>query len=294
MATLRRNRPAASVAFPIVLALVAILFVASIQRASAVTTLTAYQAIEPVSVDGVVSPGEWNDTPIINITAAGMGVAFERNSTGLLMLMQWQKGSECTDQYCFGGIEFGNLNNSGVMGDTSTPTVMLLLSPSFNGSYDEFISKAEATPVSVESDGYRTQSSCALKLSGSTYTAECYRPFKLTDASPYDPFPALVGGSPIEVAFAVGEFDNPGFHAATDMSTYVLALSGQAYTATSTSSASSTGSSSSLVTQSSTTTGISSSSAASDASVYAEEILVLSVGFTVLILVILTKYERVT
>lgn len=239
-----------------------------------------------------------------------MNVAFKHNSTGLFILMQWsQNPSTCTDQYCYGGIEFGYLNNTGPMGDTATPTVMLLLSTSFTGGYDEFISKAEATPTSVESDGYKTQSTCALKLSGTSYTAECYRPFTLSNASPYDPFPGLVAGSPLEVAFAVGEFDAPGDHAASDMSTYVLTLSNQTFSATSTSSSSTSSQSSATISSSiasassststasstqtsSTSTLTSVSTSPTAASTYAEELLVLSVGFAVLILVVLTKYER--
>ena len=275
----------AHLVLPIALLLLAILSTANIQRASAAETITAYQAQTPVKLDGVVSPGEWSDAQVTNVTAAGMGVAFKHNSTGLFILLQWnQSPSACTDQYCYGGIEFGNLNNSGVMGATATPTVMLLLSPSFKGGYDEFISKAETTPTTVESDGYKTQSTCALKLSGTTYTAECYRPFNLSNASPYDPFPSLVAGSPIEIAFAVGEFDAPGLHAATDMSSYVLTLSNQAYATASTSSASSTSTASSASSSGSVSTSTSISSAATNAPTYAEELLVISIGFTVLVL----------
>jgi len=283
----------ARLALPIALLLLAVLSTASIDRASAVETIIAYQAQTPVKLDGVVSPGEWSDAQVTNVSAAGMDVAFKHNSTGLFILLQWdQSPSTCTDQYCYGGIEFGNLNNSGVMGATATPTVMLLLSPSFKGGYDEFISKAEATPTSAESDGYRTQSTCALMLSGTTYSAECYRPFNLSDASPYDPFPSFVAGSPMEVAFAVGEFDAPGLHAATDMSSYVLTLSDQPYAAASTSSASSTSTASSASSSGSVSTSTSISSAATSAPTYAEELLVISIGFTVLVLVALMKYER--
>jgi len=266
------------------------LLVTSLQRASAVTTIAAYRAQTPVTLDGVVSPGEWSDTPIVNITTAQMSVAFKQNSTGLFILMQWQQSpSVCYDKYCYGGIEFGNLNNTGVMGATATPTVMLLLSPSFKGSYDEFISQSEATPTPVESDGYETQSTCALNLSGTTYTAECYRPFRLTNASPYDPFPSLVAGSPIEVAFAVGEFNAPGLHAATDMSTYVLVLSNQTYTATSTASVSS---SSMTVTSSTSSTSATSASVAPSTTTYYEELVVIVLGFSALMAVALAKYRR--
>jgi len=264
---------------------------ANIPRASAAETIVAYQAQVPVKLDGLASPGEWSDAQTTSMTAAGMGVAFKHNSTGLFILLQWnQSPSVCSDQYCYGGIEFANLNNTGPMGATSNPTVMLLLSPSFTGGYDEFISKAEATPTTVESDGYKTQSTCALKLSAATYTAECYRPFNLSNASPYDPFPGLVAGSAMEVGFAVGEFDQPGLHAASDMSTFVLALSNKTFTATA-SSTSTTPPSSVTTTCCASTTAIV-SSAPTTASTYAEELLVISIGFAVLVLVALMKYER--
>lgn len=266
--------------------LIALLSASSLQKASAVQTITVYQATTPVTLDGVVQPGEWSDTPIINITSAGMGVAFEHNSTGLLMLFQWQNNtSSCSDKYCFGGVEFGDLNNTGPMGATATPTIMLLLSPSFSGSYDEFISKAEITPTPVEQNGYKTQSTCALKLSGTIYTAECYRPFVLNDASPFDSFPSFVAGSAMEIGFAVGEFNEPGLHAATDMSTYVLILSNQTYTSTSTTS------SSSVATSSTSSTTVSTTTAAPSATTYAEELAVIVVGFSALMLVVLTKYR---
>lgn len=268
----------------------------SVQQARAVTTITAYQAQTPVTLNGVVSPGEWSDAQIYNITVAGMGVAFKHNSTGLLFLMQWQSASSvCSDQYCFGGVEFGNLNNTQVMGSLSTPTVMVLASPSFTGGYDEFISKGQATPVTVESLGYKTQSTCALKLSGTTYTAECYRPFALSNASPTDPFPSLVAGSPIEIGFAVGEFSSPGLHDATDMSTYVLTLSSQTYTATSTSSsAPSTSQSSQVSSTSSVQTGTVSTVTTSgpSAATYVEELLVIVLGFSVLALAVVLRYKR--
>lgn len=290
----RSTARGALLVLPIALLLLAILSTSHVEQASAAETLTAYQAQVPVKLDGIVSPGEWNDAQTTNITAAGMDVAFKHNSTGLLILLQWnQSPSACSDQYCYGGIEFGYLNNTGPMGATANPTVMLLLSPSFTGSHDEFISRAEATPTTVESDGYQTQSTCALKLSGTTYTAECYRPFKLSDASPYDPFPSLVAGSPIEIAFAVGEFNQPGLHAATDMSTYVLVLSSQTYTTTTSQAAASSTASASVGTSSTFTTVSSATpSAAPGAATYAEELGVIVMGFTVLLLIALAKYER--
>jgi hypothetical protein len=282
---------------PIALLLLIVFSAASVQRASAVTTITAYQAQTPVTINGVVSPGEWSDAQIYNITVADMGVAFKHNSTGLLFLMQWQSPSSvCSDQACFGGIELGFTNNTQVMGSLSTPTIMVLASPSFTGGVDEFISKSEATPVTVESDGYKTQSTCALKLSGTTYTAECYRPFALSNASPYDPFLSLAAGSPIEIGFAVGEFTSPGLHDASDMSTYVLTLSSQTYTATSSSSESST-SQTSQTSQTSSTSGqtVTTSTATTSgpsAATYTEELLVIVLGFSVLALAVVLRYKR--
>ena len=197
---------------------------------TAAQTITAYKAQYPVSLDGVVQAGEWSDTPLISISTAGMAVAFKQNGTGLLILLEWNSSSIfCYDQACFGGVEFGDVNNTGAMGTGTTPTIMLLLSQSFKTGYDEFISTAEATPSPVEASGYATQSTCGFTVSNGHYTAECYRPFHLTKASPSDPFYSLAAGSPIEIGFAVGEFSQPGLHEATDMSTYLLTLSNQTY-----------------------------------------------------------------
>jgi hypothetical protein len=198
---------------------------------TAAQAIIAYRAKAPVSLDGVVSPGEWNDTPLVTEPTSGITYAVKHNGTGLLFLLEWQASSTlCFDEHCYGGIEIGNLNNTGAMGAPSTPTIMLLLSQSLKGGYDEFISTGYGTQTSVEQEGYATQSTCGFRVSNGTYTGECYRPFHLTNASPYDPFPSLAAGSPIEIAFAVGEFSQPGLHAATDMSTYTLSISNQTYT----------------------------------------------------------------
>jgi len=196
----------------------------------AAQTITAYKAQYPVSLDGIVQPGEWNDTPMISISTAGMDAAFKQNGTGLLFLLEWNSSSIfCYDQYCFGGVEFGNLNNTGAMGTGTTPAIMLLLSQSFKGGYDEFISTTDATPSPVEASGHATQSTCGFTVSNGRYTVECYRPFRLTKATSSDPFHSLAAGSPIEIGFAVGEFSQPGLHEATDMSTYLLSLSNKTY-----------------------------------------------------------------
>lgn len=293
--------------------------IASAHSVAAATTITAYKAQTPVKLDGVVESGEWTDTAQFVEKSSQMTVAFKQNGTGLLWLMQWTESSpSCTDSACFGGIELGFLNNTAEMGSPTTPTVMVLTSSSFKGNVDEFVSTGDQTPAPVETYGYSTQSVCGLKLVGQEYTAECYRPFVFHNPSPYDPFPTLVAGSPIEIGFAVGEFTSPGDHLASDMSTYVLTLSNQPYVPTSTTSGStvesisststSTGlsstssppssSSSTSTTSTTTTTSIvsSASSAVSSvstaASTYAEELLVMAIGFSVLILVALAKYER--
>jgi hypothetical protein len=236
------------------------------QPVYATTSITAYKAQTPVTINGVVSPGEWTDTPQVTEPTSGITYAFKQNGTGLLFLLEWQHSSTyCYDKWCFGGIEIANQSNYGEMGSPSTPTIMILLSQGFQKGYDEFISMGDTTPTAVEQDGYATQSVCALNVTNGNYVAECYRPFHLVNASPYDPFPVLVSGSPIEIAFAVGEFSSPGLHEATDMSTYTLALSNQTYsgqaTTTTTSMATSspsgvtTTSQSSLPTTQSTGTG---------------------------------------
>jgi len=213
------------------------------QPVNATTPITAYKAQTPVKIDGVVSPGEWSDTPQVTEPTSGITYAFKQNGTGLLFLLEWQQSSTfCYDKWCFGGIEISNTSNYGEMGSASTPTIMILLSQGFAKGYDEFISMGDTTPTPVEQDGYATQSFCALNVTSGNYVAECYRPFHLVNASPYDPFPILASGSPIEIAFAVGEFSSPGLHQATDMSTYTLSISDQTYTApATTSTTSSTG-----------------------------------------------------
>lgn len=289
-----------------------LLSIASAHPVSAVTTITAYKAQTPVNLSSPYQQSEWTDTPQFFEKASEMTVAFKQNGTGLLFLMQWTESSFCTDTACFGGIELGHMNNTAEMGTPITPTIMILASPSFKGDVDEFISTGDQTPTSVESYGYITQSVCNLALAGQQYTAECYRPFALHNASPYD-FNLGVG-STVEIAFAVGEFTSPGDHLASDMITYVLTITNQTYTATSTTSATSTSesssgsssgtqsttslSSSTTPTPSSSTTLTSSSSSAVSAvtaapnpTIYAEELAVIVVGFSALILVVLTKYR---
>jgi hypothetical protein len=284
-------RPGALLAF---LALAFLIVALSPRSVSAATTVTVYQSQHPVTLDGVIQPGEWSDTPLVTDPTSDLTYAFKQNGTGLLFLMQWSESIACPT--CFAGIELGHPNNTAAMGSPSTPTMMILASPSFKGNVDDFVSTGEFTPTPVEQDGYATQTTCGLTYTGGVYTAECYRPFKLSDASPYD-FNFSVG-STAELGFAVGVFTQPGDHLATDMSTYELSITNQTYTSTSTTSSQSAGptSSSASTTSATSTVGSSASNvvttAPTAASTYAEELLVMAVGFSVLILVALARYER--
>ena len=268
-----------------------------LRPARAVTTVTAYQSQHAVDLDGIVQPGEWSDTPILTDSTSGLTYAFKQNGTGLLFLMQWGESTPCPT--CFAGLELGHADNTAVMGSSSTPTLMILASPSFKGNIDDFVSTGEFTPVPVEQDGYKTQTTCGLAFAAGVYTAECYRPFKLTNASPYD-FNFTIG-STAELGFAVGVFTQPGDHLATDMSTYVLSITSKTFTETSTSasSASTAGVTTTFVSTNSpsSSTGSQStsfiaSSGPAVVSTYAEEFLVVAIGFSVLVLVALARYER--
>jgi hypothetical protein len=297
---------------PVVIVFLVLLCAAPVQqaRAQTATVITATSAQIPVNIGAAYSPSEWTDTQMITIPNVAMTVGFKYNSTGLLFVMQWANGGlMCSSQSCFGGIELGFLNNTAEMGSALTPTIMVLASPSFKGSYDEFISAGATTPSTVESDGYKTQSTCSLALSGTTYTAQCYRPFKLNGASPHDPFPSLVAGSSIELGFAVGNFAIPGQHAATTMASYVLVLGPAASTtSTTTSSSSGTGSSASTTgtqSSSSTTSTTSTTSQTSTTSSggqttpsgpsvsnYWEELAIVVIGFSVFLLIVMMRYKR--
>ncbi|MGD0638060.1 MAG: hypothetical protein ABSA72_08480 [Nitrososphaerales archaeon] len=299
---------------PVVIVFLVLLCAAPVQqaRAQTPTVITAPSATIAVNIGGAYSASEWTDTQMITIPNVAITVGFKYNSTGLLFVMQWANGGlMCSNSSCFGGIELGFLNNTAEMGSALTPTIMILASPSFKGSYDEFISAGATTPSTVESHNYKTQSTCSLALSGSTYTAQCYRPFKLNGASPYDPFPSLVAGSQIEIGFAVGNFAIPGQHAATSMASYVLVLGPAASTSsTTTSSTSATGSSgsttgtqssaSTTTTSSTTTTTTSQTSTTStqttpsgpSVSNYWEELAIVVIGFSVFLLIVMMRYQR--
>jgi len=172
----------------------------------------------------------------------GMTVGFKQNGTGLLFLLVWsQMQTYCTDKYCYGGLELGPLTNIGYMGTAKTPTLMILISQSWGG-VDEFVSNGNLNPTPVEKNGYKTQTTCGFAVASGNYTAECYRPFTLKDAWPQD-FNLSIG-STVEIGFAVGEcYPTPGIHLATDMSTYVLSLTNQTYTAVQTTTSTTTSSS---------------------------------------------------
>jgi hypothetical protein len=258
------------------------------------TTVTVYQSQRAVTLDGAAQPSEWSDTPIVTDSNSGLTYGLKQNGTGLLFLMQWSESIACPT--CFAGFELGHQNNTADMGSASTPTIMILASPSFKGSVDDFISTGEFTPTPVEQDGYATQTVCGLGYAGGVYTAECYRPFKLTNASPYD-FNFTVG-STAEIGFAVGVFTQPGNHLATDMSTYVLSITSQTYASPSTTSSGGHQTTTATASTESSSSSTSSSSVSTVSTVttsvptYADELLVIAVGFSVLILVALAKYER--
>jgi len=196
--------------------------------AIAQTTITAYKSQQPVSLDGVVQASEWNDTQALHDPTSGMTVSFKQNGTGLLALLVWPESSQC--QTCYAAIEFGPMNNSGHMGSPLTPTIMVIVSPSFKGGIDEYIATSEQAPTPVEEFSYRTQSTGSLGYSNGVYSAEIYRPFHVSGASPYEL--NFTVGSTIEIGFAVGDFGAPGSHSATDMSTYVLTISNSLFTPT--------------------------------------------------------------
>jgi hypothetical protein len=191
-------------------------------------TIKAYQSQYAVNVHGPYQASQWSDTPMIVDPTSGMTFAIKQNGTGLVFLMIWnQSATYCSDTSCFGAIELGYQNNTLPMGSPTTPTTMILASPSFKGSVEEFIATGESTPVTVESKGYATQTVCGLILTADQYTAECYRPFQLSNASPEEVNLAI--GSTVEIAFAVGEFSEPGVHGASNMVTYVLTISSETY-----------------------------------------------------------------
>ncbi len=147
---------------PAMIVLLVLLSVGPMQQARADSTdITVPSSTVPVKIDGIIEPGEWNDSQTVTIPTVGLTADFKYNATGLLFLLQWTSGSpDCSSQSCFGGIELGFLNNTAEMGSALTPTVMVLLSPSFKGGSDEFISHGDSTPSTVESLGYKSQSIC--------------------------------------------------------------------------------------------------------------------------------------
>jgi hypothetical protein len=294
---------------PLLISFLMLFSVVPIQYAAAApSNIVATNTQAPVTIDGVAQPGEWSAATAVTVPTAQMTAAFEYNATGLLFMLQWSNGTVfCHTSSCFGGIELGFVNNTGSMGSSLSPTIMILLSPSFKGGYDEFVSQGDVTPATVESQGYKTQSTCALALNGTTFTGECYRPFKLSGASPYDPFPVLVSGSSIEIGFAVGNFASPGQHSATDMASYTLTL-GPATTTTTTTTTSSSGSGTSTsqttsttpttpttptttTTTLTTTTTTTKSVASTPATIYGEELAILVVGFAVIMILVLRRYQ---
>lgn len=198
---------------------------------SGATTITAYKSQIAVNVKSPYSASQWTDTVTVSEPVSGITAAFKQNGTGLLFYMSWQQSSsDCSDTNCYGGIELGYANNTAPMGSSSTPTTMILASPSFTGNVDEFISTGFFTPATVESQGYTAYTTCGLTLSGTTYTAVCYRPFSTPKDSPSTV--TLSVGSTVELGFAVGEFNKPGTHLATNMQSYVLTVSSTALPST--------------------------------------------------------------
>ncbi len=236
---------------------------------AAPTPITAYQSTIAVNVHNPYSAAQWTDTATFTEPNSGITFAVKQNTTGWLFLMSWKTSQfYCLDAACFGGIEIGSLANTSPMGDGTNPTIMILASTSFKNNVDEFISTGEQTPSTVDSYGYSVQTVCGLTLTGTVssgqYTAVCYRPFTLKNASPYDL--KLGVGTTIEIAFTLGEFNNPGEHAATDMATYTLTFSGSTFTGSGTSSTTSSSTTSSSTTSSSTTSSHSTTSSTSSSS----------------------------
>jgi len=201
------------------------------QTSSGATTITAYKSQIAVNVKSPYQSSQWTDTVTVTESVSGITAAFKQNGTGLLFYLSWQQSSsDCSDTNCYGGIELGYANNTAPMGSSSTPATMILASQSFTGNVNEFISTGFFTPSTVESSGYTSYTTCGLALSGTTYTAVCYRPFSTPKDSPSAV--TLSVGSTVELGFAVGEFNKPGTHLATTMQSYVLTISSTALPST--------------------------------------------------------------
>jgi len=225
------------------------------------TTITAYKSTIPVSLSSPYSASQWTDTQTIKDPYSGLTFAAKQNGTGWLFFISYTYPTAgfYTDTACYGGIELDTSSNTGEMGTPTTPSLMILASPLFQTqvghAVDEFISTGDTTPTSVEASGYATQSVCgALTLTGTTYTVQCYRSFALKNASPQDPTANMNVGSTVEIGFALGEFNHPGTHAATSMSTYVLTFSSSTFTGSTTSTSSTSSTSTSTTTSTSSTT----------------------------------------
>ena len=200
-------------------------------QTSAPTTITAYKSQTAVNVKSAYSASQWGDTVTVNEPTSGITAAFKQNGTGLLFYLSWQQSTnDCSDTHCYGGIELAYSNNTGAMGASTTPALMILVSQSFTGNVDEFTSTGFFTPPTVESAGYTTATTCGLTVSGTTYTSVCYRPFSTPNGSPSAP--KLGVGTTVELGFAVGEFNKPGTHLATTMLSYVLTISSTALPST--------------------------------------------------------------
>jgi hypothetical protein len=203
------------------------MLITGVHAQTSATTITAYKSQTSVNVHSPYSASQWSDTVTVNEPVSGITAAFKQNGTGLLFYMTWQQSTtDCSDSSCYGGIELGYANNTAPMGSSSTPTTMILASQSFTGNVNEFISTGFFTPPTVESAGYASATTCGLTLSGTTYTAVCYRPFSTPKDSPSAV--TLSVGATVELGFAVGEFNKPGTHVASTMQSYVLTISSQA------------------------------------------------------------------
>lgn len=245
----------------------------SISPSFAQTTLTAYKSQQSVSLDGIVQAGEWNDTQPFHDPISGMTISFKQNGTGLLALVVWAESTAC--QTCYAALEFGPLNNTGHMGSPSTPTTMVIISPSLKGNVDEAVTAGEQTPTFVEEFGYKEQSTVGLAYSNGEYTAELYRPFETSGGDPYEL--NLTVGSTVELGLAVGDFASPGTHSATDMNTYLLQISNALFTPSTT------------ITSATTASSTFTASTAPNVTYYWAELAITVVGFMVLVLLAIRR-----
>ncbi|MCS7117912.1 MAG: cytochrome b/b6 domain-containing protein [Thaumarchaeota archaeon] len=198
----------------------AFLYGASAQQ----VVIRAYRAEVVPQIDGLISEGEWGDTPLIRETVTRAQIAFKHDGQNLYFLAVYEDASPKPIDYY--ALEFDPDGDQAHMGSEEIPDYAVIVSSIYGENHaKEAILPGAVKPILYEDLGLKTRAIAKMSYRDGKQVVELKRPFSPDERGMME----LSIGKTVGVGFAVGEFGMGIDHRATDMSTYLLVIAEERY-----------------------------------------------------------------